>query len=186
MAAALAKWLLLPSTKRSKVDSGLSLAPICCGISAGGRLPLVLGAGQGARAARQRVLVREPISTTSVSASPCVSRSNALMRGAALLCTQSTAKRLGASSRNSPFSRTACNGRNQVLTCCSGISCSRRVRIWFQSSHMLVTRRWRGLRRGRASLPALTADAIGLGLVAELQAAPRSPAAPVDLQPAAA
>ena len=71
---------------------------------------------------------RDPTSTVMAAGSAMPrSRSRAPMRVIRWLRTQSTTKRLGASSRNAPSASTDCSGRTQVLNCCSGSSLSSAV-----------------------------------------------------------
>src|SRR5690606_9124315 len=78
-------------------------------------------------------------------------------------CTQSTANRFGASNLSTPSSCTACNGRSQVFTCCSGNSLLRCASTRGHSSVMSLVLEpllgGGGVRGGRGSLPASAAKA---------------------------
>src|SRR6202163_2381091 len=118
MEAALASWLLLPSTKLAKEKSAFSRAPTtrpstrrtCAGSAAG---------------APRSGPPREPTSTVTMGTSPELSsRSSSPMRGSRFSLIQSTTKRLGARSLSAPLPSMACSGRTQVLNCCCGSSAS--------------------------------------------------------------
>ena len=69
---------------------------------------------------------REPTSTVTMGASPSTKRRTiSPRRDNKWALTQSTAKRLGASSFSAPLLSTACSGRTQMLKCSPGSSSSR-------------------------------------------------------------
>src|ERR1700680_4102165 len=118
MEAALASWLLLPSTKLAKEKSAFSRAPTtrpstrrtCAGSAAG---------------APRSGPPREPPSTVTMGTPPeFSSRSTPPMRGSRFSLIQSSTKRLGARSLSAPLPSMACSGRTQVLNCCCGSSAS--------------------------------------------------------------
>src|SRR5450755_4218917 len=163
MAAALASWLLLPSTKVLKVKSALIRLPRTAGAKrralaaarAMASLEPLTGAASGAAPAAA-VPVRVPTSSTTSGTDPSAnSRINSLIRGSELSPSHSITYRFGASSFSSPTLSIACRGRTQVLNCCIGSSLSSMRRQRFHSdsdkSALLPCGNGANQRKGRES-----------------------------------
>ena len=120
-AAALAKWLLLPSTKLPNVKFALSGTPWkAAGRADGGTALDALGTAMFVPCAPFDPC--DPISM--VTGIPPSASSSCSMRLSRFVRTQSTTKRFGASRRRPSAASTAWRGLTQVLNCCSGSSLS--------------------------------------------------------------